>query len=63
MEIQRRTIEHLFCTGLRIIYSLKGWDDIATIILSREKSLRDYIYSYWSRLSEHIEKAPDAVSF
>ena len=64
-EIQRRTIEHLLCTGLRIVYPLKGWDDIATMILSREKCLRDYtyIYSYWSRLSEHLEKAPDAVSF
>ena len=56
-EIQRRTIEHLSCTRLHIVYSLNGWDDIATMILSREKSLRDYIYSYCSHLSEHLEKS------
>ena len=62
-DIQRRTIEHVFCSGLRIVYSLYGWDDISTMILSREKSLRDYIYSYWSRLSLHLEEAADAVTF
>jgi hypothetical protein len=33
------------------------------MILAREKSLRDYIYSYWCRLSYHLERAPEALSF
>ena len=59
--MEKNLLDHRI--AYRLSYSLKGWDDIATMILSREKSLRDYIYSYWSRLSEHLEKAPDAVSF
>jgi hypothetical protein len=62
-ENQQRNINHVFCTGLRIVYALRGWDDITTMILSREKSLHDYIFSYWSRLSVHLEKAADALSF
>jgi hypothetical protein len=56
-------IEHVHCTGLRLVYSLNGWDDLTTMILSREKTLLDYIYTYWSRLSLHLERAADALSF
>ena len=60
---QRKTIEHVYCSGLRIVYSLHGWDDTTTLILAREKSLPDYVYSYWQRLEQHLTKAPDALSF
>jgi hypothetical protein len=33
------------------------------MILTREKRLLDYIYSYWQRLSYHLEKEPEALSF
>ena len=33
------------------------------MILSQEKSIRDYIYSYWARLSTHLEKAAEALDF
>lgn len=60
---QRKLIEHVYCTGIRIVYALKGWDDITTLILTREKNLLDYLYGYWYRLSKHLESAPDALSF
>lgn len=62
-EIQQRTIEHVFCSGLRLTYAFHGWDDLTTMIVCREKSLRDYLYLYWTRLSAHLEKAPDALDF
>jgi len=62
-EKQKRNIEHIFCSGIRHVYSLKGWDDITTMVLSKEKSIYDYIFSYWSRLSFHLERAADALSF
>jgi hypothetical protein len=62
-EKQKHNIEHIFCSGIRLVYSLKGWDDITTMVLSKEKSIYDYIFSYWSRLSFHLERAADALSF
>jgi hypothetical protein len=62
-ENQQKQIEHVYYSGLRIVYALKGWDDIATIILTREKRLLDYVYSSWKRLSLHLEKAPEALAF
>ena len=60
---QRKTIEHVYCSGLRIVYCLYGWDDTTTLILAREKSLPDYVYSYWQRLEQHLAKASDALAF
>ena len=62
-ENQQRMIEHTYCSGLRIVYSIRGWDDLTTMIPSREKSLNDYIFSYWTRLGFHLERAADALSF
>jgi hypothetical protein len=62
-EKQRRNIEHTFCSGLRLTYALRGWDDITTMIVCKEKSLLDYLFSYWTRLSEHLERASDALDF
>jgi len=33
------------------------------MVLSKEKSIYDYIFSYWSRLIFHLERAADALSF
>ena len=62
-ENQRRMIEHVFCSGLRILYALARWDDLSTLIISREKSLRDYVYTYWYRFASHLEKTPDALEY
>ena len=62
-ENQKSMIDHVFCSGIRLVYSLNGWDDLTTKILSREKTLHDYIFTYWSRLSLHLEKAAEALSF
>jgi hypothetical protein len=43
---QREKIEHVYLTGLRIVYSLWEYEEFATLALSREYSLRDYLYRY-----------------
>jgi len=40
---KKEQIEHVFCLGLKLVYSLNGWDDFTTLVLSQEKSLRDYL--------------------
>jgi hypothetical protein len=46
-----------------LVYSLWGYDDISTLALSRELSLRDYLYKYWLRFQKHLDTAPEADSF
>ena len=60
---QKEQIEHVFCSGIRLVYSLHGWDDFTTLILSQEKSLRDYVFSYWRKFSLHLEKAEEAICY
>ena len=62
-EKQRQKIEHVYATGLRIVYSLWGHDDFSTLALCRELSLRDYLYRYWLRFHRHLDEAPDAVIY
>ena len=62
-EAQRRLIEHVYCSGIKQVYSLRNWDDETVLILSREKSLLDHLYSYWTRFSTHLELSPDALCF
>ncbi|CAF1374937.1 unnamed protein product [Rotaria sordida] len=33
-EKQKEQIEHVYCSGLRLVYSLQGWDDFTTLTLS-----------------------------
>jgi hypothetical protein len=61
-DTQMKHIEHVYYSGLRIVYCLNGWDDISTSIITREKTLPDYIYSYWLRLRVHLMKAPEALA-
>ena len=62
-EIQQKEIEHLFASGLRIVYALWGWDDYIVLVLTREKSLMDYIYNYWLRLKKHLDTAHEAIEY
>jgi hypothetical protein len=45
-ENQKKGIEHVYVSGIRLVYSLWGWEDLTTLILAREKTLNDYIYNY-----------------
>jgi hypothetical protein len=60
---QRRYIEHVYCSGVKIVFSLPKWDDDTVLLLSREKSLLDHLYTYWSRFRIHLVKSPDALCF
>ena len=62
-ENQKQKIEHLFCTGIRQMHNLWGWNDIVTLILAREKSLLDYVYDYWKKLMKHIIESPEGNEY
>jgi hypothetical protein len=62
-EKQKEKIYSLFCSGIRLVYGLRGWDDITTMVISQEKSLYDYIFSYWSKFAYHLEKADEATQY
>jgi hypothetical protein len=53
----------MYCTGLRIVHNLYAWDDYTTLVLSKEKSLYDYLFSYWRRLMNHLLSANEALAF
>jgi hypothetical protein len=62
-DIQQQHIEHVYCSGLKIIYQLHKWEDITTYILSKELTLRDYLYKYWLKFNTHLEKSNEATHF
>ncbi|CAF4932124.1 unnamed protein product [Rotaria sp. Silwood1] len=47
--------------GIRLVYSLWGYEDFTTLALSREFSLRDYLYKYWLRFQKHLDEASEAI--
>ena len=62
-ERQRLEIEHVYCSGLRLIYTLWGWDDYITVALTKERTILDYVSDYWKRLIHHMEHAAEAISY
>lgn len=62
-EKQREKIEHVYTSGLRLIYNLLGWDDLTTLALSREYSIRDYLFKYWKKFMKHLDESPEAIVF
>ncbi|CAF4717233.1 unnamed protein product, partial [Rotaria sp. Silwood2] len=38
---QRDRIEHTYCSGLRIVHNLCQWNDFTTLVIAREKTIRD----------------------
>ncbi len=62
-EKQKEKIFSIFCSGIRLVYDLKGWDDITTMIISQEKSLYDYIFSYWNVFAYHLERSNEATQY
>ncbi|CAF3364924.1 unnamed protein product [Rotaria socialis] len=62
-EKQKEKTYSLYCSGIRLVYGLKGWDDISTMIISQEKSLYDFIFRYWYKFSYHLETANEATQY
>ena len=62
-EKQSRYIEHVYCLGRKIAYSLMRWDDVTALILSQGKPLLDQVYQYWIQFDMHLSKSPDALLF
>jgi len=62
-EKQQQKIEHVYLTGIRMVYSLWGYDDLTTLTLSREYTLRDYLCRYWVRFQKHLDVSPEANSY
>jgi len=62
-DIQQQYIEHVYCSGLSIIYNLHQWNDITVYILSEEFALRDYLYKYWQNFNAHLDQANEATQF
>jgi hypothetical protein len=62
-EKQRQKIEHVYGTGLRLVYNLQGYEDFTTLCLSRELTLRDYIYNYWIRFQKHLDESLEAEAY
>ncbi|CAF1147804.1 unnamed protein product [Adineta ricciae] len=59
-EIQQRDIDHLYCSGLQLVYNLTQWDDLTVYIITRESSLSDYLFKYWTKFNAHLNKSPEA---
>lgn len=55
--------KHILCTGLKIVYNLYYWDDFTTLVITREKSLRDYLFLYWRKFMSHLLTVDEAVAF
>jgi hypothetical protein len=62
-EKQRQEIEHVYCTGLRIIHNMWGWNDHVTLVLAKDRSLLDYVYDYWEKFMKHLNMSPEASGY
>jgi len=62
-EIQQRSIEHIYCTGLRLTHNLNLWDDITVYTLTREFTLNDYLYKYWYKFIKHLDNSVEAHQY
>ncbi|CAM4867060.1 unnamed protein product [Rotaria socialis] len=62
-ENQKQKINKTYIAGLRIVYGVYGWNEFTTLILCQEKTLLDYIFSYWSKFSLHLDKSLEATSY
>lgn len=62
-EIQQRKIDHIYCTGLRMTYNLREWDDLTVYALTKEYTLNDYLYKYWLKFLKHLENSHEASQY
>ena len=45
------------------MYNLYQWDDFTTLVLAREKTLRDFLYVYWRRFVTHLMSSDEGLAF
>ena len=51
-------------TGHSVCFAyLYRWDDFTTLILAREKTLRDFLYKYWKRFVYHLLNSDEGLAF
>ena len=62
-EKQKQYIQHIYYSGLRLVFSLSNWDDETTAVLCQAKTLLDHVHMYWSRFFMHLQQSPDALCF
>ena len=62
-ERQKERISNKYCSGIRIAYGIPRWDDLTTLVITREKSIYDYVYKYWKRLINHLLFSDEALAF
>jgi hypothetical protein len=62
-EIQQRKIEHVYCSGLKLTYNMKQWDDLTVYALAKEFTLTDYLFKYWLKFIKHLEISPEAHQY
>ena len=62
-EKQKERIELKFCTGWRIVYGLYNWDDLTTLVITKEKTIYDFLCVYWRKLVSHLMTSPEALRF
>lgn len=62
-EKQKQHLIQTYIKGIKIIHDLTNWDDLAAEIISNEKTLYDYLYTYWRKFSFHLEQSPDATQY
>ena len=62
-EKQKERIEHKFCTGWRIVYGLYNWDDLTTLVITKEKTIYDFLFVYWRKLVSHLMTSSEALTF
>ncbi|CAM4841450.1 unnamed protein product [Rotaria magnacalcarata] len=60
---QKEKIYSVFCLGIKLVYGIQSWDDISSMIISQEKALYDYIYSYWTRFSHNLDNSIEATNY
>jgi hypothetical protein len=53
-EKQKHKIQHVYCSGIRLINNLWRWNNHVTLSLAREKSLLHYVYDYWQKFTKHL---------
>ena len=45
------------------INNLDQWDDHTTLVIAREKSLKDYLFSYWRKFMSHLLSADEGIAY
>jgi hypothetical protein len=53
----------MFCSGLRIVHNLPVGNDYTTLVITRERSIYNYLFTYWCRRILHLLSADEELAF